>query len=127
MALSKDYEIPGTGVTVPNAYFIVDDIRVEKRMADFPYPGMDLTDEQRVEKGEPLVNFKAGRIAWISIAVYATEDVRTSGGKAIGRLGMNDTTNDTKRFRCFIEDGDVTAQVYAYLKTTDYFSDAVDA
>jgi hypothetical protein len=127
MALSKDYEIPGTGVTVPNAYFIVDDIRVEKRMTDFPYPGMDLTDEQRVEKGEPLVNFKAGRVAWISIAVYATEDVRTSGGKTIGRLGMNDTTNDTKRFRCFIEDGDVTAQVYTYLKTTDYFSDAVDA
>ena len=60
--LSKDYEIPGTGVTVPNAYFIVDDIRVEKRMTDFPYPGMDLTDEQRVEKGEPLVNFKAGRV-----------------------------------------------------------------
>ena len=52
MALSKDFEIPGTGVTVPNAYFIVDEIRVEKRMADFPYPGMDLTDEQRVEKGE---------------------------------------------------------------------------
>ena len=89
---------------------------------------MDLTDEQRVEKGEPLVNFKAGRIAWISIAVYANDTVRgTWGGKMIGRLGMNDETNDCKRFRCFIEDGDVTAQVYAYLKTTDYFSDAVDA
>lgn len=127
MALSKDYEIPGTGVTVPNAYFIVDEIRVEKRMTDFPYPGMDLTDEQRVEKGEPLVNFKAGRVAWISIAVYANDTVRgTWGGRIIGRLGMNDETNDCKRFRCFIEDGDVTTQVYTYLKTTDYFSDAVD-
>ena len=114
MALSKDYEIPGTGVTVPNAYFIVDDIRVEKRMTDFPYPGMDLTDEQRVEKGEPLVNFKAGRVAWISIAVYANSTVRGDlDGRIIGRLGMNDSTNDSKRFRCFIEDGDVTAQVYA--------------
>ena len=125
MALSKDFEIPGTGVTVPNAYFIVDEIRVEKRMADFPYPGMDLTDEQRVEKGEPLVNFKAGRVAWISIAVYASEEARNNGSKTVGRLGMNDRTNDSKRFRCFIEDGDVTAQVYTYLATTDYFSDAV--
>ena len=56
--------------------------------------------------------------------MYANSTVRGDlDGRIIGRLGMNDSTNDSKRFRCFIEDGDVTAQVYAYLKTTDYFSD----
>ena len=43
--------------------------------------------------------------------------------KPVGTKG-HDTS---KEFRCFIEDGDLSEQVYAYLKTTDYFSDAVDA
>jgi len=123
MALSKDYEIPGTGVTVPDAYFVLSDVRIEKRLHDFPYPGMDLTDEERVAKGDPLVNFKAGRIAWITLDVYASEQARTDGMKTVGQLGKD----NAKLFRCFIEDGDVSQQIYDYLKTTEYFSDAVDA
>ena len=123
MALSKDYEIPGTGVTVPDAYFVLSDVRIEKRLHDFPYPGMDLTDEERVAKGDPLINFKAGRIAWITLDVYASEQARIDGMKTVGQLGKD----NCKLFRCFIEDGDVSQQIYDYLKTTEYFSDAVDA
>lgn len=123
MALSKDYEIPNTGVTVPNAYFVLGDTRVEKRHADFAYPGMDLTDEERVAKGEPLVNFKAGRIAWIGLSVYASEAAKNEGKKPIGTIGGD----NSKEFRCFVESGDLDPQIYTYLKTTDYFSDAVDA
>ena len=122
MALSKDYEIEGTGFTVPNAYFVIKEARVEKRLADFPYPGMDLTDEERVARGEELVNFKAGRIAWITLSVYASKEARDNGMKPVGELGIANS-----KFRCFIEDGDVSQQIYAYLKTTDYFSGAVDA
>ena len=123
MALSKDYEITGTGVTVPNAYFVIDNIHVEKRLNDIPYPGMELTDEERVARGEPLVNFKAGRVAYITLSVYASADARTNGMKSVGSLGKD----NSKEYRCFIEDGDISQQVYTYLKTTDYFSDAADA
>ena len=123
MALSKDYEIAGTGVTVPNAYFVIDSLRVEKRLHDFPYPGMELTDEERVANGEPLVNFKAGRVAWITLSVYASKEARDTKMKPVGKVGLD----NSKEFRCFLEDGDISQQVYAYLKTTDYFSDAVDA
>jgi len=123
MALSKDYEIEGTGVTVPNAYFVIKEARVEKRLADFPYPGMDLTDEERVARGEELVNFKAGRIAWITLSVYASKEARDNGMKPVGKVGLD----NSKEFRCFLEDGDISQQIYTYLKTTDYFSGAVDA
>ena len=123
MALSKDYEIEGTGFTVPNAYFVIKEVRVEKRLQDFPYPGMDLTDEERVARGEPLVNFKAGRVAWITLSVYASEEARTNGMKPVGKVGFD----NSKEFRCFLGDGDISQQVYDYLKTTDYFSGAVDA
>ena len=43
--------------------------------------------------------------------------------KPVGKLGLD----NSKEFRCFIEDGDISSQIYTYLKTTDYFSDAVDA
>ena len=124
MALSKDYEIPGTGVTVPDAYFVIREVRVEKRLHDFAFPGYpDLTDEQRIANGEPAVNFKAGRIAWITLSVYSSAEARANGMKPVGKLGLD----NSKEFRCFIEDGDISSQIYTYLKTTDYFSDAVDA
>ena len=123
MALSKDYEITGTGVTVPDAYFVIKEVRIEKRLHDFPYPGMELTDEERIAQGEPAVNFKAGRIAWITLSVYSSAEARENGMKPVGKLGLD----NSKEFRCFIEDGDISNQIYTYLKTTDYFSDAVDA
>lgn len=123
MALTRDYEIAGTGVTVPNAYFVIDNVRIEKRLHDFPFPGMDLTDEERVANGEPLVNFKAGRVAWITLSVYASEEARTNGMKPVGKVGQD----NSKEFRCFIEDGDISQQIYTYLRTTDYFSESVDA
>jgi len=124
MALSKDYEITGTGVTVPDAYFVIREVRVEKRLHDFAFPGYpDLTDEQRIANGEPAVNFKAGRIAWITLSVYSSAEARANGMKPVGKLGLD----NSKEFRCFIEDGDISSQIYTYLKTTDYFSDAVDA
>ena len=123
MALSRDYEIEGTGVTVPNAYFVIDNVKIEKRLHDFPYPGMELTDEERVARGEPLVNFKAGRVAWITLSVYASKEARDTKMKPVGKVGLD----NSKEFRCFLEDGDISQQIYTYLKTTDYFSDAVDA
>ena len=38
MALIQSYEVPGTGLTAPEAYFVVTDIKVHKRMADFQTP-----------------------------------------------------------------------------------------
>jgi len=33
MALIKDYELPGTGLVVSNAYHVVTDVNIKKRMA----------------------------------------------------------------------------------------------
>ena len=125
MALSKDYEIEGTGFTVPNAYFVIKEVRVEKRLQDFPYPGMDLTDEERVARGEPLVNFKAGRVAWPTLSVYASKEARDNGMKPVGEIGLS--SNLLKSFRCFVEDSDISQQIYTHLKTTEYFEGVVDA
>jgi hypothetical protein len=35
MALLRDYELPGTGLIASNAYHVVTNVKVEKRMADF--------------------------------------------------------------------------------------------
>ena len=123
MALSKDYEIPNTGVTVPNAYFVIREVRLEKRLADYPYPGETYTDSERVSLGEPLVNFKAGRIAWITLSVYASQTARNNGSNPVGVVGKD----NSKEYRCFIDgNSDISAQIYTYLKTETYFSDALD-
>ena len=38
MALIRDYELPGTGLVIPNTYHVVTNVKVEKRIADFKPP-----------------------------------------------------------------------------------------
>ena len=47
MALIQSYEVPGTGLTAANAYFVVTDVKVQKRMEDIPTP-VDTSDPDKL-------------------------------------------------------------------------------
>ena len=38
MALIREYEIPSTGLTAPNAYHVIKKVTTEKRLHDIPSP-----------------------------------------------------------------------------------------
>jgi len=134
MALVKDFEIPGTGVTVDNAYHVIVNVKTEKRLQDIPLPPdpsreNGLTD---VDRGSE-VYWKAGYIGWISILVYASEEARQSGKQAIGAFGASPTevgvnglyTDGTAFDIKFMIDPDssdsILTQAYNHLKSTEYY------
>jgi len=137
MALVKDFEIPGTGVTVDNAYHVIVNVKTEKRLQDIP-PPPDPSREDGLTAGDrgPEVYWKAGYIGWISILVYASEEARQSGKQAIGAFGSSPTevgvsglyTDGTAFDIKFMIDPDssdsILTQAYNHLKSTEYYSGA---
>ena len=63
MALLRDFEIPGTGVVVDNAYHLITNVRTEKRLQDIALPP-DSSTEDGLTAGDhgPEVYWKAGYI-----------------------------------------------------------------
>ena len=55
MALLRDFEIPGTGVVVDNAYHLVTNVRTEKRLQDITPPPDSSREDGLLES----------RICWI--------------------------------------------------------------
>lgn len=142
MALLRNYEIPGTGVEIPNAYHVVTNIRVEKRTADIP-PPPDNSQPNGLTKGfqteETAVYWKAGYIAEIAVTIWKDKEARESNAKPIGFIGVNPSDNQygvsigtegmDHKCKFFIDTNsplDHMAQAYNHLKTTDYYFDAVE-
>ena len=95
MALIKDYEIQGTGVVVPNAYHVISDIKVNKRMAEIALPPDNGTASGLTNNGirEPdtEVYWAAGYVCRIWVTIFKDKAARDSGMDAIGYAGVNST------------------------------------
>lgn len=143
MALIRDYEIPGTGVTVPNAYFVVTDVKVKKRLADIMPPVDSSRPDGYTERDDSdesqWVYWKAGYVAEISVTIWASKEAREQDKNAIGFAGLNSTEVDQELtigtagldHRCVFmydpssPDNELT-QSYNHLKSLDYFADATE-
>jgi hypothetical protein len=142
MALSRNFEIPGTGVTVDDAYHVIVNVTTEKRLQDVPPPPDSSTKSGLTEneKGDP-VYWKKGYTGRITLEVYASKDARDNGKNPIGAIGVNPTDvvhpdlkticTPGKDFKViFFIDTDssdsILTQAYNHLKTTDYYKNAVE-
>lgn len=118
MALIKSFEIPNTGLTVPNSYHIISDIKLDKRTSPIPVgPNSD----------DPLQG-GVGYVGIIYIQVYGSKDARDQGMKPISYLNAAMPELDINfRFAYDPTSSDsLLTQAYNHLKTTDYYEDAVE-
>ena len=138
MALIKDYELPGTGLVVPNAYHVVTNVKVEKRVADAPTP-IDPTRPNgftpRDESPGGEIHWKAGYIAEIAVTIWKDKAAREADAKPIGFIGKNPSDNkygvsigtEGMDHRCvfFLQvpsELNHVEQAYNHLLTTQYYS-----
>ena len=142
MALHRDYELPGTGLVVPNAYHVVTDIKIQKRVADIPPPpdssrpdGLTVRDESP----DKQVYWKAGYIGEIAVTVWKDKASREANARPIGHIGVNPTDNQYNasigtpgmdhRCKFFLEVPSQYSdleQAYRHLISLDYYSGAVE-
>lgn len=142
MALVRDFEIPGTGVTVNDAYHVIVNVATEKRLHDVTAPpdsssksGLTETDQ-----GDP-VYWRAGYVGRIALEVYASREARDEGKTPIGAIGINPTDvmhpdlktvcTPGKDFKVlfFIDpnsEDSIFTQAYNHLKTTEYYNGATE-
>ena len=139
MALLRDFEIPGTGVVVDNAYHLITNVKTEKRLHDItPPPDSSTEDGLTVGDRGPEVYWKAGYIGWISILVYASQEARQNGKQAIGAFGnsptevgvnglyTDGTTFDIKFMIDPNNSDSILTQAYNHLKSTEYYSESTE-
>lgn len=124
MALIKEYQIKETGLVVDNAYHVIKNIQVEKRYSDIHLP-VDSSRENGftdVPEREDIF-FKQGYVATIEIDVYLNENCRNTGKRSLGSLG------DLREYRFMFDPESsetLLSQAYSYLKTTEYYQDAIE-
>lgn len=141
MALIRSFEIPGTGVTIDNAYHVIVNVTTEKRLTDIQAPPDQATSSGLTNNGDQgdEIYWKAGYVGRITLEVYASKQSRDDGKVPIGAIGVNptDATHPEIKTVCtpgkdfkilfFIDPNSqdsVITQAYNHLKTTDYYKDA---
>ena len=142
MALIRDYELPGTGLVATNAYHVVTNVKVEKRIADIKPP----VDNTRPDGFTPMdrsegteVYWKSGYIAEISVTIWKDRDARDADSMPIGFIGKNPSDNKHgvtvgtagMDHKCVFllevpSELDHMAQAYRHLLTTDYYSGSLE-
>lgn len=142
MALLRNYEIPGTGLEVQNAYHVVTNVKIEKRTADIPPPpdssrpnGLTMRDESPGTE----VYWKAGYVAEISVTIWKDKNARDSGARPLGFIGVNPADNQfgasigtegmDHKCRFFLEVPSTLnhiEQAYRHLLTTAYYSGSAE-
>jgi hypothetical protein len=142
MALIREYELPGTGLSVPNAYHVVTNVKVEKRMADFKPP----VDNSRPDGLTPMdrragteVYWQAGYTAEVAVTVWFNKAARDANANPIGFIGTNPSDNKhgvsigtagmDHKCKFMLEvpsELDHMAQAYRHLLTTDYYSGSLE-
>lgn len=143
MALIRDYELPGTGVVVSNAYHVVTNVKIDKRTADVTPPvdsaresGITANHEQTEDKA---VYWKAGYVAEIAVTVWKDKLAREANAKPVGFIGTNPSDNQygvsigtpgmDQHCRFFLEvpsELNHLEQAYRHLLTTEYYSGSVE-
>jgi hypothetical protein len=142
MALIKDYELPGTGLVVSNAYHVVTNVSIEKRTADVALPpdptrpnGLTFADRGNGTE----VYWSAGYVATISLTVWKDRDARDNDARPIGFIGVNAADNKYGvnigtqgmdhycRFMLEVPSSlNHIEQAYRHLLTTEYYSGSVE-
>lgn len=143
MALVRDFEIPGTGVTVNDAYHVIVNVATEKRLQDVQAPP-DSNHPSGLTSGGDLgdpVYWRAGYVGRITLEVYASREARDEGKTPIGAIGVNPTDvmhpdlktvcTPGKDFKVlfFIDPNSsdsIFTQAYNHLKTTEYYNGATE-
>ena len=120
MALINDYEIPGTGVIVSNAYHVVVHIDIEKRNTDSQTP----PNNYNVNKPNQDDKWLAGYYGRIVVAVWKDAEQKASGGQPIGVINANNNVNPVFMIDVSSTDTYLT-QAYKHLMLTDYYKNAV--
>lgn len=140
MALIREFTIPNTGLTIPDAYHLINQIRQEKRLEDIPLP-KDSSREDGVtaNAGRADIDYKKGYIGHISLDVYTSKEARDEGKFPIGAVSVNPTDVrfnghvtgiDAHELMFLIDmesDQSITQQAYAHLKSGSYYLFASDA
>jgi len=120
MALVRDFEVPNTGLTIPNSYHIISDVKLDKRTYSIPV-GANSKDPLN---GEP------GYIGQIFIHVFASKESRDQGMKPIAFINAAMPEFNDINFR-FAYDPDsvdtLLTQAYDHLKQTNFYKDSVEA
>ena len=142
MALLKDYELPGTGVIIENAYHVVTNIKIEKRTADI-LPPVDNTHPSGYTPMDRSVGtevyWSSGYTAQIAVTIWKDKNARDIDAKPVGFIGINPSDNKygvsigtaNMDHKCvfFIDQPsslDHMAQSYQHLLTTDYYSGSLE-
>jgi hypothetical protein len=142
MALIRDYELPGTGLVIPNAYHVVTNVKVEKRMADYK-PPIDPTRPDGLTFGANQIGnevyWAAGYTAEVSVTVWKDKVARDADANPIGFIGTNPSDNKhgvsigtagmDHKCKFMLElpsELDHMAQAYRHLLTTDYYSGSLE-
>ena len=140
MAFNRDFEIPGTGLIVQNAYHVIKKVTTEKRLNDLPpLPDISRPDGATPHDG-PEVYWKAGYVGKIAIEIFSSKDARDEGKSPIGAIAINPTdvqingslSTDISAFdlNFFIDPTSqlsIIDQAYNHLKQVDYYKVAGEA
>lgn len=117
MALTANFEIPLTGASIPNAYFVIQDIETVKRITPLPYAGDN--------SGDPLRG-ETGYFCLIYMAVFSSKQARDDLRRPICFLA--DSMPEKPFKLCFIPDVNSTTpyleQAYEFLKSQEYFENS---
>ena len=142
MALIKDYELPGTGVVIPNSYHVVTNVAIEKRTSNVPAPP-DPTRPDGVTFGANQIGnevyWKAGYVAEASVTIWKDKAAIEADAKPIGFIGRNPSDNKygvsigtegmDHHCRFFLQvpsELNHIEQAYKHLLTTDYYSGSLE-
>jgi hypothetical protein len=144
MALIRNFEIPGTGVIVSNAYYVITKVDTEKRLKDIMPPpdssrstGYTYRDDSDESQ---WIYWKAGYIGKISIEIFASRQARDEGKTPVGAISISPTSVNINGITSSnIEDYDlnffidptsqlsIIDQAYDHLKKINYLQDAAEA
>lgn len=143
MALIRDFEIPGTGVIIQDAYHVIVNIVTEKRLVDVPPPpdsGHPSGLTNGGQQGDPLY-WKSGYVGRIALQVYSSKQAREDNKTPIGGIGINPTDINHPELRTVCTPGkdfqvlffidpessdSILTQAYKHLKTTEYYKNAIE-
>ena len=125
MALIRDFEISGTGLVVPNAYHIIIQLDVEKRMTDRSVP----QPTGRVYQGglqDADMEWTAGYYGRMVIGVWKDSASRADAKAMLGVINAEYKVPAVFKLDTTSADSYLT-QAYAFLKTVEYYSNATTA
>jgi hypothetical protein len=124
MALIRDFEILGTGLVVPNAYHVIVQLDVEKRMADRG----STQPTGRMYQGEPDldVQWTAGYYGRIAIFVWKDAESRAANRNMLGVINAEYNVPAVFKLDPASADSYLT-QAYTFLKSVEYYANATEA